>query len=57
MLYINATDTIAAAGISSLSFDLLKRMDPATIRSLLRIWFGQGRWDYGRRVDGRVAYH
>ena len=35
-------------------------MDPATIRPLLRVWFGQGRWDYARRVDGReegVAYH
>ena len=35
-------------------------MDPATLRALLRIWFGQGRWDYVRRVDGReegVAYH
>ena len=52
--------TTAVAGISGLSFDLLKRMDPATIRPLLRIWFGQGRWDYTRRVDGReegVAYH
>ena len=49
-----------AAGISGLSFDFLKHMDPATIRPLLRIWFGQGRWDYARRVDGceeGVAYH
>ena len=57
---LHQCDTTAAAGISGLSFDLLKRMDPATIRPLLRIWFGQGRWDYTRRVDGReegVAYH
>jgi hypothetical protein len=57
---LHQCDTTAAAGISGLSFDLLKRMDPATIRPLLRIWFGQGRWDYARRVDGReegVAYH
>ena len=50
---LHQCDTTAAAGISGLSFDLLKRMDPATIRPLLRIWFGQGRWDYARRVDGR----
>ncbi len=35
--------TTAAAGIYGLNFDLIKRMDPATIRPLLRIWFGQGR--------------
>ena len=53
-------DTTAAAGISGLGFDLLARMDPATVRPLLRVWFGQGRWDYTRRVEGRVegvAYH
>ncbi len=35
-------------------------MDTETIRSLLRIWFGQGRWDCARRMDRRVegvAYH
>ena len=53
-------DTSAAAGISGLGFDFLARMDPATVRPLLRVWFGQGRWDYSRRVDGReegAAYH
>ena len=53
-------DTSAAAGISGLGFDFLARMDPATVRPLLRVWFGQGRWDYMRRVDGReegAAYH
>ena len=29
-------------------------MDPATIRPLLRIWFGQGRWDNARRVDAEL---
>ncbi len=56
---LQQSDTTAAAGISG-SFNLLKRIDPATIRPLLRIRFGQGRWDYARRVDGReegVAYH
>ena len=55
---LHQCDTTAAAGISGLSFDLLKRMDPATIRPRFRIWLG--RWDYARRVDGReegVAYH
>ena len=53
-------DTTAADGISGLGFDFLARMDPATVRPLLRVWFGQGRWDYSRRVDGReegAAYH
>ena len=60
MLYINAAPQQLPAFLPGLSFDLLKRMDPATIRPLLRIWFGQGRWDYARRVDRReegVAYH
>ena len=38
-------DTTAAAGVSGLGFDLLARMDAATVRPLLRVWFGQGRWD------------
>ena len=53
-------DTAAAAGISGLGFYLLTRMDAATLRPLLRVWFGQGRWDYSTRVDGRedgAAYH
>jgi hypothetical protein len=35
-------------------------MDAATVRPLLRVWFGQGRWDYSRLVDGLedgAAYH
>jgi len=53
-------DTTAAAGVSGLGFDLLARMDAATVRPLLRVWFGQGRWDYSRLVDGLedcAAYH
>jgi hypothetical protein len=53
-------DSTAAPGISGLGFDILKRMSPATIRPLLRVYFGQGRWDYSRRVDGQeggAAYH
>ena len=53
-------DTAAAAGISGLGFDFLARMDAATLRTLLRVWLGQGRWDYSRRVDGKeegAAYH
>ena len=53
-------DSTAAAGISGLGFDLLKHMSPDTVRPLLRVYFGQGRWDYSRRVDGEEdgpAYH
>jgi hypothetical protein len=40
--------TAAAPGISGLGFDLLKQMSPAVVRPLLRVFFGQGRWDYDR---------
>ena len=53
-------DSTAAAGMSGLGFDLLKHMSPDTVRPLLRVYFGQGRWDYSRRVDGEEdgpAYH
>ena len=49
-------DTTAAAGISGLGFDLLAHMDPSTVRPLLRVWFGQGRWDYTRRVDAILMH-
>ena len=51
-------DPTAAAGISGLGFDLLRHMSPDTLRPLLRVYFGLGRWDYTRRlgVDG-PAYH
>ena len=50
----------SSAGISGLGFDFLARMNAATVRPLLRVWFGQGRWDYSRKVDGLQdgsAYH
>ena len=53
-------DATAAAGISGLGFDLLRGMSPSTVRPLLRVYFGQGRWDYSRFVDGEEggsAYH
>ncbi len=31
-------DTTAAAGITGIGFDFLARMDPATVRPLLRVW-------------------
>jgi hypothetical protein len=47
-------DTTEAAGISGLSFDCLVCMGAATLRPLLRVGlFGQGHWNYSRRVDGR----
>ena len=39
-------DVTAAAGISGLGYDFLSGMSPTTVRPLLRVWFGQGRWDY-----------
>jgi hypothetical protein len=41
-------DSTAAAGISGLGFDVLKQMSPSVVRPLLRVYFGQGRWDHNR---------
>ena len=41
-------DPTAAPGITGLGFDLLKQISQAVVRPLLNVYFGQGRWDYGR---------
>ncbi len=41
-------DPTSAAGISGLGYDFLSGMSPTTVRPLLRVGFGQGRWDYAQ---------
>ena len=41
-------DRTSAAGISGLGYDFLSGMSPTIVRPLLRVWFGQGRWDYAQ---------
>ena len=57
MLYSNAKPQQLPVFLDSF---LTSSNESATIWPLLPLWFGQGRWDYARRVDGReegVAYH
>ena len=53
-------DISSAAGFSGISNYAIRRMDPDTLRPLLRVYFGQGIWDYTRRLidaPGDAFYH
>jgi len=50
---LSSLDPASAPGISGLSLGMLRKMDPEVVRPLLSPYFGNGRWDYSQRVDGR----